>query len=98
LNRPEDPANYTETSGSALIAYAFHVGVEAGALGPEYQDAAYATVDGIVSDRISSDRVVEGTSFGTNPGDYDYYVGVAQLDDIILGVGSVVMLLAETSP
>jgi rhamnogalacturonyl hydrolase YesR len=98
LNKPDHPDNYTETSGSALIAYAFYVGHEAGALDDAYQDAAYATVDAIVADRIDDDLTIEGTSFGTNPGDLEYYLDVVQLDDIILGVGSVVMLLAETSP
>ena len=95
LNAAEDPDNYTETSGSALIAYAFAVGLESGALeGEAWQGSVRSAVAG-VEGRITDDLVVEGTSFGTNPGDYDYYLSVAQLDDIILGVGSVVMLLAE---
>lgn len=98
LNRPQDPDNYTETSGSGLIAYAFYVGHRSGALDGQYQDAAYRAVDALVEDRIDEDLTVEGTSFGTNPGDYDYYLDVVQLDDIVLGVGSVVMVLAETSP
>ena len=95
LNRPTGAGNYTETSGSALIAYAFEVGLDSGALeGEAWRVSVTAAVDG-VGDRVTEDLVVEGTSFGTNPGDYDYYVSVAQLDDIILGVGSVVMLLSE---
>ena len=94
LNHPDEPANYTETSGSALIGYALARGVEAGALddevyGPPIREAAIGTLE-----RVDGD-VVEGTSFGTNPGDLDYYLSVTQLDDIILGVGSVVLFLDE---
>jgi len=101
LNEPygDDPANYTETSGSALIGYALSRGLRSGALdaasvGPVL-DRAVDGVDGRI-DRKSDGRLeVEGTSFGTVPGDYDYYVSVGQRDDLMLGVGAVVMLLAE---
>ena len=46
-------------------------------------------------DDNGSEWVVEGTSLGTNPGDYDYYVNIGQLDNLILGSGAVVMMLAE---
>jgi len=101
LNEPngDDPENYTETSASALIAYAFAVGLRAGVLDPEtFVPVVDRAVAGIVA-RIDRDDeglpVVEGTSYGTNPGDYDYYVGVGRHDDLMLGVGAVVMLLAE---
>lgn len=95
LDVPDDPANYTETSGSALIAYGLARGVRAGVL-PEDETLPVigAAVRGI-RDRIDEDLVVEGTSYGTNPGDYDHYVAVGQADDLMLGVGAVVMLLAE---
>jgi unsaturated rhamnogalacturonyl hydrolase len=96
LNHPEDSANYTETSGSALIGHALSRGIEAGALeGEAWQGAVDAAALGVL-ERVDEDTlVVEGTSFGTNPGDYDDYVGIIQLDDIILGVGSVVLFLNE---
>ena len=46
-------------------------------------------------ERGEDELVVEGTSFGTNPGDYDYYVSVEQLDDTNLAIGTAVMMLAE---
>ena len=100
LNQPrgEDPDNYTETSASALIAYALARGVRAGALGGADWLAvigrAAAGVDARI-ERGDDELVVEGTSFGTNPGDYDYYVSVDQLDDTNLAVGAAVMMLAE---
>lgn len=99
LNDPyQDPDNYTETSASALIGYALARGVQSGALeGERWLEViarAAAGIDGRI-DRGDDELVVEGTSFGTNPGDYDYYLSVAQLDDTNLGVGSVVMFLAQ---
>ncbi|MCB9797855.1 MAG: glycoside hydrolase family 88 protein [Alphaproteobacteria bacterium] len=100
LNSPygDDPDNYTETSAAALIAYGLRRGVEAGALEPDAVNPAVVdAVQGVLEQVEDHGGVltVEGTSFGTNPGDYDYYLSVAQLDDIILGVGAVVMALAE---
>ena len=39
--------------------------------------------------------VVHGTSVGTNPGDYDYYTAVPVFDDLMLGIGSVILFFAE---
>lgn len=96
LNHPEDPDNYTETAGSALIGHALSRGLETGALeGVDYEEAVRRSALGTL-DRVDPETlVVEGTSFGTNPGDYDYYLGIVQLDDIILGVGSVVLFLNQ---
>lgn len=100
MNSPmgDDPDNYTETSGSALIVAALARGVKLGVLDAERYEPAIARATTALLERVDSDAeglVVEGTSFGTNPGDYDYYVSVAQLDDIILGWGAMVAALAE---
>ena len=100
MNSPqgEDPLNYTETSASALIGYGLVRGIEAGALtGEQWPTAVAATVAGVES-RIEADGdalVLTGTSFGTNPGEYDDYVDVPLVDDLVLGVGAAVMFLAE---
>ncbi len=102
LNQPQgdDPDNYTETSASALIAYAFLRGLEAGALvGDEWvrsvQDAAAGVMERIEQES-DGHWSLEGTSFGTNPGEtYEDYVGVEQVDDLMLGYGAALMLLAE---
>ncbi|MBK7757860.1 MAG: glycoside hydrolase family 88 protein [Deltaproteobacteria bacterium] len=95
---PED-GNYTETSAAALIVTALMRGVDLGLLDPTQTNPAIdRAIDGLLG-RVEQDAegawVVEGTSFGTNPGDYDYYLSVAQLDDIILGVGAVALAFAE---
>ena len=95
----QDEDNYTETSAAALIAYGLVRGIGAGVLedpGPWRQSVAFAVegLEGRVTG-TSGARVVEGTSFGTVPGSYEEYTSVVQLDDIILGWGSLVMVLAE---
>ena len=99
LNSPrgDDPANYTETSAAALIGYALVRGTES-VLDPAEIDPVVADVVAGIDGRISEvdgALSLSGTSFGTNPGDYDYYVDVPALDDQVLGVGSVLMFYAE---
>jgi unsaturated rhamnogalacturonyl hydrolase len=93
----DDPANYTETSGSALIGFGL---LRAAPVleAVEVDGALRAAVDGILArvvvDADGAHHVV-GTSFGTNPGDYAYYVSVPQIDDQALGYGAVLAFLAE---
>jgi len=98
LNDPfDDPDNYTETAASGLIGYALALGVKSGALeGDRWLDVLARAAEGI-DGRVErgGELVVEGTSFGTNPGDYDYYLSIVQLDDTNLGVGTTVMFLSE---
>ena len=99
MNQPrgEDPANYTETSAAALFGYALVRGT-ASVLDPdEVREPLAALVAGLEERVVERDEALHvlGTSFGTNPGDYDYYVGIPQLDDQLLGYGSLVMFLAE---
>ncbi len=100
LNAPhgDDARNYPETSGSALIGYAIAVGLEAGALPADpWQATLSRIVTGVAAQLPEEDGrfVLYGTSFGTNPGDYDNYVNTPTLPDQIVGVGAVLMLLAE---
>jgi unsaturated rhamnogalacturonyl hydrolase len=102
VNEPEgdDPDNYTETSGSALIGYGLSRGIEAGALeGEPWQLAVSRAAVGImgrIDERSDGKLVIEGTSFGTNPMEgYEQYVGIAQVDDMMLGYGPAIMLLAH---
>lgn len=95
---PQDD-NYTETSAAALIVTALMRGVDLGLLDPAqtgpHIDRALDGLAGRVERDDDGALVVTGTSFGTNPGDYAYYVSVAQLDDIILGVGAVAWAFTE---
>lgn len=100
LNAPmgDDARNYSETSGSALIGYAIAVGIRTGLLsGDPWRRALSGIVAGVAAQLQEEDGrlVLHGTSFGTNPGDYDNYVNTPTLQDQIVGVGAVLMLLAE---
>ncbi|MCK6505794.1 glycoside hydrolase family 88 protein [Myxococcota bacterium] len=93
----QDPDNYVETSGSALLAAALARGVRGGHLDPALGAAVAPAVEGVraMIDDPDGAPVVTGTSFGTNPGQYEDYVGVPVVDDLILGVGAALVLLAE---
>ena len=100
LNAPhgDDARNYPETSGSALIGYAIAVGLKAGVLPADpWQATLSRIVTGVAAQLPEEDGalVLYGTSFGTNPGDYDNYVNTPTLPNQIVGVGAVLMLLAE---
>jgi unsaturated rhamnogalacturonyl hydrolase len=99
LPMDDDPRNYTETSATALIGYGLTVAVDAGVLdGPTFEPVIAAAVDGVLSRIEAQDdghHTVTGTSFATNPADYEYYLDVPQLDDQLTGVGAALLLLAE---
>ena len=101
LNEPrgEDPDNYLETSAGALIAYSLARGLKADALPvDEAQPALALAVRGVLDEVDVEDDgwiTVKDTSLGTNPGDYDYYVAVGTRNDMMLGTGAVLMMLAE---
>jgi unsaturated rhamnogalacturonyl hydrolase len=95
-----DVLNYTETSGSALVAWGLIQGLRAGVLDSErYEPVVERALAGVL-DRIEEregELVVWGSSLGTNPGDYDHYVSIDTMDNLILGNGAVIALLAEAS-
>ena len=101
LNHPDDPDNYLETSASALFLHGAARGVHAGILDREaYRPAIVAAHDGVLS-RIVEDGdgrlTVEGTSFGTMPTTYEIYIGIPLVDDLEMGVGTVLMGLAAAA-
>lgn len=100
LNAPfgDDARNYPETSGSALIGYALAVALKTEVVeGDAWEERLFALAEGIGTTLSEEDGalVLRGTSFGTNPGDYDNYVNTITLPDQIVGVGAVLMFLAE---
>lgn len=94
---PGDGRNYTETAGSALVLLALARGVEVGALeGEAWTGVIDGAVEGLLG-RVRDDGeslLLEGTSLGTNPGDYDNYVDTPVLDGFALGVGAAAWALA----
>ncbi|RME26656.1 MAG: hypothetical protein D6798_06275 [Deltaproteobacteria bacterium] len=92
-----DPDNYLETSGSALLAAAIARGTTAGVLPADLQAVVAPAVVGVegMIEEGDDGPVVTGTSFGTNPGSYEDYLAVGQVDDLLLGIGAVILLLAD---
>lgn len=98
--RGDDVLNYTETSGSALVAWGLLQGLQAGVLAPDtVEPVVQAALEGVVAriDERDGELVVRGSSFSTNPGDYDYYVSIDTVDNLVLGNGTVLALLAQAA-
>ena len=100
LNRPAEGDNYLETSGPALMAYGLARAYRYGLVGDSEVDAALRAVEG-VQERVVLDEqdrpLVTGISGGTEPGTFEFYVGIEQFDDLNYGVGAVILSLLETS-
>ncbi len=94
LNSPEgdDYRNYLETSATALLAYGL---MRSDAGTPAVLDAAVDALTLRLEEREDGLLHLVGTSLPTNPGDYEYYVSVAQFDDQLTGVGAMLMFLPE---
>lgn len=88
---------YTETSASALFAYALRRAAAENWLDPARAGAAADLARAAVLGRLATDAdghvVVTGTSGPTQPGGLEYYAGLPQGDDIDYGVGSVLLML-----
>jgi unsaturated rhamnogalacturonyl hydrolase len=99
-NRPAEGDNYLETSAPALFAYGLARGYRYGPLGETERDAAKRAMEG-VQDRIVLDDqerpIVTRISGGTEPGTFEFYVGIEEIDDLNYGVGAVILGLIETS-
>ena len=104
MNRPPEGDNYVEnyleTSGPALIAYGLSRAYRYGLLGESELDTALRAVDAVQEQVVLDEQdrpVVTGISGGTEPGTFEFYTGIEQLDDINYGVGAVILSLIETS-
>ena len=97
----DDERNYSETSATALLGYGLlGAGHDPDWSGPgddRYAGNVAAAVRAIEARLVEGEDGLElhGTSLPTNPGDYDYYVGIGQLDNQMTGVGASIMFLAE---
>ena len=97
LNVPDDPENYLETSCTALFAFGVATSLQSGALSEDdYRPSLVAAVGGIQDQLTEEDGhlTLHGTSFGTMPTTYDNYIGIPLVDDLEMGVGTVLMALA----
>jgi unsaturated rhamnogalacturonyl hydrolase len=99
LNRPGEGDNYLETSSTALFATGVARGLRLGVLDETtYRAALAAAIDGIrgqIVQDADGHLTTVGTSYGTVPTTFDNYVLIPLVDDLNLGVGTVLMALAE---
>ncbi len=100
LASPHDDArNYAETSATALIGYGLlGLGDDQDVVGLHRYGHEIERTVAAVEDRLvegADGLELHGTSLPTNPGDYDYYVDIAQLTDQMTGIGAAIMFLSE---
>jgi unsaturated rhamnogalacturonyl hydrolase len=92
-------AGYEETSGSALVAYAFAKGARLGVLPPEYRDVAKETFVAL-SARLrkgSAGYALDGISAPTNPFPQWLYALWPRTTNAPYGVGALLLLGTELS-
>lgn len=98
LNVPDDPDNYLETSATALFATGMALGLEHGVLAEDpyrpHLVAAIGGIEGRIEEQDDGHLTVKGTSFGTVPTTYEIYLEIPLVDDLPMGVGTVLMALS----
>ncbi len=98
LNVPDDPDNYLETSATALFAFALAEGLQTGVLDEEtYRPHLVAAIEGLqgrIVEEPDGHLTVQGTSFGTVPTTYEIYLEIPLVDDLAMGVGTVLLALS----
>jgi unsaturated rhamnogalacturonyl hydrolase len=88
---------YEESSGSALVAYAFAKGARLGLLDAEYRDYAKETFAGIVArmKKHEDGYSMEEISVGTNPFNAQLYKLMPKVPDQLYGNGALLLLAEE---
>ena len=97
--------NYLETSGSAIMSYAFLKGARLGLLNEEYKDAGIKAFKGICQKYLSEENgeihldgicLVAGLGGAKmRKGDYDYYMSEPIVKDDAKGVGPFLLAYTE---
>jgi unsaturated rhamnogalacturonyl hydrolase len=90
---------YEESSGSALVSYAFAKGARLGLLDAEYREYAKETFAGIVArmKKHEDGYSMEEISTGTNPFNAQVYKLISRAPDRLYGNGALLLLAEELS-
>lgn len=105
INKPDEPNNYIETSGSALFGYSIACGLKNNLLDRGYRQNLIRIINGMeayLAVNQSGYWATSGTSGPTVPGDYNNYISVPLNDPNLadfsqqIGTGTVLMLLSES--
>lgn len=107
VDRPGDPGNYLETSGSCMIAYAMLKGARLGVLSPDLATLGKATFDGVCDKYLSAEGgelnlggicLVAGLGPAGNTrrdGSYEYYVSEPIVENDAKGVAPFILAYTE---
>ena len=107
VDRPGDPGNYLETSGSCMIAYAMLKGARLGVLSPDLAALGKATFDGVCDKYLSAEGgelnlggicLVAGLGPAGNTrrdGSYEYYVSEPIVENDAKGVAPFILAYTE---
>jgi unsaturated rhamnogalacturonyl hydrolase len=106
VDESKRPGNYTETSASAMFAYAFAKGASSGYLEKEYFALADETFKGIVKEKVQVTKEglvdLSGTcrsaGLGGDPyrdGSYNYYISEPVRTNDMKGIGPLLLAAIE---
>ncbi|MDR1754303.1 MAG: glycoside hydrolase family 88 protein [Eubacterium sp.] len=104
VDHPEAKDNYTETSGSLMIAYSLMKGVNLGVLSREkFLDKGIEIFDNVVSQKLKDGKLTDICAVaGLGPDDkpwrngtVEYYISEAKTDDDAKGVGPLIMAYSQ---
>ncbi|MBD5779131.1 glycoside hydrolase family 88 protein [Pelagicoccus sp. NFK12] len=106
LDKPEHPANYTESSSSSMFVYFMAKAINEGYLSDKYKDAVIKGYQGMVNEFITFHAdgslslkdvcKVAGLGFGRD-GSFDYYMKEDIVDNGPHGVGPFILAGVEVS-
>ena len=106
IDRPEAEGNYLETSGSAMVLYAFMKGARLGVLPPAFWQAGRGALDTLIAEKLKKDEDGQWRledicrSAGLGPGNrrdgsVSYYLSEPRVSDDGKGVGPLMMAVSE---
>jgi unsaturated rhamnogalacturonyl hydrolase len=90
----DNPASYTETSGTAAIAYGLLKGARLGLLGPWADEAGRKAAEAVLT-QIGADGVVKGVSYGTAVGNDEAHYLAIPVTSTAYGQGLTYWMLGE---
>lgn len=91
VDKPIQPDNWLESSGSALFIYTIAEAVQSGLLDDSYGKIAAEAIEGLIRQSVTLDEeqfTLNHICIGTSAGEYDYYVQRPTSKNDLHGVGA----------
>lgn len=104
IDRADADGNYTESSGTAMVAYAVMKGTRLGILNSEkYKDAGIEIINSLIKQKLQNNKLtdickVAGLGPDTSPwrdGSVNYYLSEPKTEDDAKGAGPFIMAYAQ---